>query len=312
MRKLLQNRIAESKLTMPAITVYAVVVWLLCGVLTHQWWWQLICIATTTYLMVELNNINALIRIFSRMVSSSFLVLTCCACFLFPDIHETFMLMCMAASILLQFLTYQKKEAAGFTYYAFLFFGLASIAYVHVLFFLPLIWLLMITNIMSMSWRTWAASLLGLLTPYWFGVVWVIYQQDYALAINHFSALTVFEEPFNFYGITDSQKATLALLILMSIIGTIHYIRKSYLDKIRIRMFYGFFIWIDLAALLILLLQPQHFNAMLLVMILSTSPLIAHFVALTSTKLTNILFLALSMVTLLLTIYNIWITSSLY
>ena len=124
-------------------------------------------------------------------------------------------------------------------------------------------------------------------------------------------ALTVFEEPFNLYGITDSQKATLGLVILLAIIGTTHYIRKSYLDKIRIRMFYGFFIFMDLAALLFLLLQPQHFNAMLLLMIVNTSPLVAHFAALSSTKLTNITFMVLSAASLLLTAYNIWMFSSL-
>ena len=311
MRKLLQNRIAESKITMPATTVYAVVVWLFCGILTHHWWWELVCYGITTYLMVELNNINALLRIFSRMVSSAFLALTCCACFLFPALHEASMMMSLAASILLLFTTYQNKDSAGITYYAFLFFGLASIAYIHVLFFLPLIWLMMITNIMSLSWRTWIASLLGLLTPYWFYITWLLYQQDYSTVINHFTALTVFEEPFNLYGISDSQKATLALVSLLTIIGIVHHIHKSYLDKIRIRMFFGFFIWMDLAAFLFLFLQPQHFNAMLLIMILNTSPLIAHFIALSSTKLTNITFLVITSATLLLTIYNIWIFSSL-
>jgi hypothetical protein len=296
---------------MPAVTVYAMAVWFLCGVMTNHMWWQLMCFAATTYLMMELNNINALIRIFSRMVSSTFLALTCCASFLFPALQEATMLMCMTAFTLLLFLTYQNKEAVGLTYYSFLFFGVASVMYVHVLFFLPLVWLMMITNTMSLSLRTWTTSLLGLLTPYWFGLVWIIYRQDYTLAINHFAKLTVFEEPFNLYGITDSQKLTLGLIILMAIIGTIHHIRKSYLDKIRIRMFYGFFIWMDLAALLFLLLQPQHFNAMLLIMILNTSPLIAHFIALTSTKLTNITFWALSIVTLCLTFYNIWMSSSL-
>ena len=104
----------------------------------------------------------------------------------------------------------------------------------------------------------------------------------------------------------------LALIILMAVIGTIHFIRKNYLDKIRVRMFYGFFIWMDLAALAFLLLQPQHFNAMLLIMILNTSPLIAHFIALTSTKITNIVFLVLCFATLLLTVYNIWNSSFLY
>ena len=296
---------------MPAVTFYAMAVWLLCGGLTHHWWWQLLCISITTYLMVELNNINALIRIFSRMVSSTFLALLCSACFIFPALPETVMLTCMTAFILLLFLTYQDKESAGLTYYAFLFLGVGSIAYIHVLFFLPLIWLLMMTHTMSLSWRTWMASLLGLLTPYWFYIPWIIYQRDYSAITNHFMALTVFEEPFNLYGITDSQKATLGLVILLAIIGTTHYIRKSYLDKIRIRMFYGFFIFMDLAALLFLLLQPQHFNAMLLLMIVNTSPLVAHFAALSSTKLTNITFMVLSAASLLLTAYNIWMFSSL-
>ena len=298
-------------MTMPAVTFYAMAVWLLCGGLTHHWWWQLLCISITTYLMVELNNINALIRIFSRMVSSTFLALLCSACFIFPALPETIMLTCMTAFILLLFLTYQDKESAGLTYYAFLFLGVGSIAYIHVLFFLPLIWLLMMTHTMSLSWRTWMASLLGLLTPYWFYIPWIIYQRDYSAITNHFMALTVFEEPFNLYGITDSQKATLGLVILLAIIGTTHYIRKSYLDKIRIRMFYGFFIFMDLAALLFLLLQPQHFNAMLLLMIVNTSPLVAHFAALSSTKLTNITFMVLSAASLLLTAYNIWMFSSL-
>ena len=298
-------------MTMPAVTFYAMAVWLLCGGLTHHWWWQLLCISITTYLMVELNNINALIRIFSRMVSSTFLTLLCSACFVFPALPETVMLTCMTAFILLLFLTYQDKESAGLTYYAFLFLGVGSIAYIHVLFFLPLIWLLMMTHTMSLSWRTWMASLLGLLTPYWFYIPWIIYQRDYSAITNHFMALTVFEEPFNLYGITDSQKATLGLVILLAIIGTTHYIRKSYLDKIRIRMFYGFFIFMDLAALLFLLLQPQHFNAMLLLMIVNTSPLVAHFVALSSTRLTNITFMVLCAASLLLTAYNIWMFSSL-
>ena len=261
-------------MTMPAVTFYAMAVWLLCGGLTHHWWWQLLCISITTYLMVELNNINALIRIFSRMVSSTFLTLLCSACFVFPALPETVMLTCMTAFILLLFLTYQDKEAAGLTYYAFLFLGVGSIAYIHVLFFLPLIWLLMMTHTMSLSWRTWMASLLGLLTPYWFYIPWIIYQRDYSAITNHFMALTVFEEPFNLYGITDSQKATLGLVILLAIIGTTH-------------------------------------NAMLLLMIVNTSPLVAHFAALSSTKLTNITFMVLCAASLLLTAYNIWMFSSL-
>ena len=310
--KRFQNKVAESRYALPLMAMYALGIWLLGGLVEGQWYPQFAMLMLSTYLMVELNNTNALLHMYSRMVSCTFLALTSMAVFLFPSVKVVICMLSVIMFCTLIFHTYQDKKAVGLTYYAFLLFGVASIAYVHVLFFLPLIWLLMITNIMSMSWRTWVASLLGLVTPYWFGSIWLLYQKSYTLAIEHFSALTVFEEPFNLYGITDSQKATLALVILLAIIGAIHFIHKNFLDKIRIRMYYGFFMWMDLAALVFLLLQPQHFNAMLLIMIVNTSPLIAHFVALTSTKITNIAFLVLSAITFLLTVYNIWITSSLF
>ena len=294
---------------MPATIVYALVVWLLCGVLTNHWWWQIGCFAVTTYLMVLLNNTNVLIRIFSRMVSSSFLALSCAACFLFPVLREAVMITCLAAFTLLLFHTYQDKKAAGLTYYAFLFFGVASIAYVHVLFFLPLIWLMMITNTMSMSWRTWTASLLGLLTPYWFGCIWLLYQRDYTPAIEHFSALSVFEEPFNLYGITGYQKVTLALIILLAIIGGIHFIHKNYLDKIRVRMF--LYIYASQTVLLtaFLVLQPVHYETTMALLVASASPLIAHYFALTGSWFSTIIFLLSLLLTAGMATLNLWLTT---
>ena len=45
-------------------------------------------------------------------------------------------------------------------------------------------------------------------------------------------------------------------------------------------------------------------------MIITTAPLIAHFIALTHTKVTNIAFCVLTGLTLLLTAYNLWMSLS--
>ena len=312
MAKRLQNTIAESRFTLPFMAVYAFMIWLSCGLLSHHWWLQFGCYAIITYLMVELNTVNVLIRIFSRMVSATFLALSCCACFLFPSLRELAMLLFITAGVFMLFFSYQDKNSGGLTFYAFFFFGLATMAYVHLFFFLPMMWILMLTNVLSLSWRTWAASLIGLATPYWFGSLWLIYQGDATLYIDHFSALLEFEEPFNLAGWMPHQKVTLAIVVLQAIIGTVHCIRKSFLDKIRTRLFYGFFIWAGLAALVFAFLQPQHYNAMMLIMIASTAPLIAHYFALTSTKFTNYVFMAITGSTFILTLVNIWITLSLY
>jgi hypothetical protein len=50
---------------------------------------------------------------------------------------------------------------------------------------------------------------------------------------------------------------------------------------------------------------------MLLLIIINTAPLIAHFIALTNTKVTNITFIVLVILTFLLTVFNAWSTLSL-
>ena len=302
----LQNKISGSRQTLPVIAAYALVVWLACGVVSQGWWLQLACFAVSTYLMVLLNNMNALIRIYSRLVSCSFLMLYCCACFLFPSLRSALLTMAVAAAYVVLFMGYQDKQSVGTTYYAFLCIGLGSLAYVHVLYFVPVLWLLMVTCLLSFSWRTWAASLLGLLTPYWFGACWLLYQQDLSSAIGHFLPLWQFQHPFDYSAISFWAIITYSFIVVLAIMGSIHFLRKSYYDKIRTRMFFHVFIWMDLLTALFLAVQPQHYDAFLRLMIVNTSPLIAHFLALTSTKVTNAVFLAIVIGLGVLTACNVW------
>jgi hypothetical protein len=75
-------------------------------------------------------------------------------------------------------------------------------------------------------------------------------------------------------------------------------------------MIYHFFIMFDLLIILFIILQPQHFSVLFGLMIVCTSPLIAHFIAHTQSRLSNITFYGLLLITLLLTALNLWIYSS--
>ena len=310
--KQFQNKIAESRLALPAASLYALAVWLLCGLLTQHWWVQFGCFAVATYLMVELNNINALIRIYSRMVSCTFVALSCCACFLFPSLLGAIMQICVIGTFMLLFATYQDKASVGMTYYAFTVLGICSMTFVHVVYYLPLLWILMATHLQSLSWRTWGASILGLLTPYWFASCWLIWHEDFSLLADHFTQLAVFQFPIRHLSLSPSQIAFFALLLLLFVVSSVHNIRQQNLDKIRIRLLYGVLIWTGLLTVVFILFQPQHYNSLIRIMIICTAPLAAHFIALTHTKLTNIFFCAITAITLLLTIYNVWMSSSLF
>ncbi|MBF1445641.1 MAG: hypothetical protein HXN53_07700, partial [Prevotella nigrescens] len=73
----------------------------------------------------------------------------------------------------------------------------------------------------------------------------------------------------------------------------------------RTRMLYSFFIQMNTLSIIFLCLQPQHFDALLGIIIASTAPLIAHFFALTNTKFTNFTFKFLALGTIAITVFNL-------
>ena len=75
-------------MALPAVALYGVAVWLADGLYHMQWWIQFACFVLSTYLMIELNNSNALIRIYSRMVSCSFIAIASMCCFMFDAMNE--------------------------------------------------------------------------------------------------------------------------------------------------------------------------------------------------------------------------------
>lgn len=312
MAKLLQNRIAESRFSLTFASLYAVAVWLLSGVIQGQWWLQSVCFVACVCLISQLNSIHSLIRVYSRMISCSFLVLTCMQCDLFPSAVGAVTSLFIILTYLLLFMSYQDKEAKGATFYAFLSLGLASTAYVHMLFYVPVFWAVMAIKLMSLSWRTWGASLLGLLTPYWFWACWLLFTGQIERLPEHFLPLGDFQLPFNDTLFTDCQIYIFLFLTVLMLTGAIHFVRKHFLDNIRTRMYYGLFIWVDVITIVFFLLQPQHHDILIRIMIINTAPLIGHFVALTSTKLTNIAFCGFCCLAIILTVYNLWITSLLF
>lgn len=308
--KRLQNRVSQSRLLLPVVVLYAVAVWLLAGGIQQGWYVQLACFTLSTYLMVEVNNAHALLRIYSRMVSSSFVVLMCCATSLFASAHEAVMLLFIIAAMHIALYSYQDKQAVGIVYYSALCFGLASMAYVHVLCLLPLVWLFMAFSLQNLSWRTFGASLLGLLTPYWLAACWLLWQGDLLVLTDHFASLvTTVCNPFDLSLLAPHQLAFYVFMAILVLTGTIHFLRQNYHDSIRIRMFYDMFIWTSWLMLLLIAVQPCHYGALMHILIVAASPLAAHFVALTSTRTTNVAFMVICGCALLLTAYSLWMSS---
>ena len=309
-----QNIIAESGLTLPVAALFAMVIWLLIGLVRLQLWPQLACFVGTVYLVVEMSNQNALLRVRSRMVSTTFILLSCATCFLLPQLRGGIAQLCMVVAFLLLFQTYQASHCVGRTFYAFAAIGLASMAFVQTLWYVPVLWVLMATQLQSLSWRTWAASLLGLALPYWFAFLWFLlpfnlsdeWTTDLSSLASHFTQLADLSQPSpltsqHFLG----GILAFALTVILAVAGMAHFWQYSFEDKIRIRLLYGFFTTMTGVTVLFILIQPQHFDMLMRMLTLCASPLIAHVLTFTSSRLSNILFFVALILTIVLTVFNL-------
>lgn len=304
--KYIQNTIAESRWTLSVVSILSTAVWATVCINDSLAIVPFVCMLFSTFLMMELNNSNVLIRIFSRMVSCCYMSLTTMATFQFLSLLAASVVLCMVGFYTCIFRCYQDKRSPGWVFYAFLCLGFSSIVWVQALYFVPVVWVLFARKLLAASLRNYVSSLFGLLLPNLVALGILIYNGEWHWALRHLGELTNFGSLANYWLLSINQIITAAWVILCAIIGTVHYMRKKSSDSIRNRMLYGFFIHINNLSILFLCLQPQHFDALLGMVIASTSPLIAHFIALTRTKLTNITFKFLVLGTFAITLYNLF------
>lgn len=312
MIKRAQNRYAEGRLTLPLTLFYGLAVWLLASILLPQsLWLSGCCMAITVFAMAKLNDYNLLIRIYSRSVSSVYIVLICAGPFLFSSLQGAFLQLCFIASLFCLFQAYQNQEAVGKIFYGFACLSLGSIIDARLLYYVPFFWFIMLTYIYSMSKKTFAASLLGVVAPYWFivSIDFLLTKGDITPWINHLSALSDIQFPNDYTIIPIPYILLLLFVIICYMIGAVHFLRKKSDDKIRVRQIFYCFILTTAYTCILTALQPSLYDMSIRLMIITVSPLIAHFYTLTYTKFTNIAFFLLSGTAVALTIVNLWILS---
>lgn len=304
--KRFQNRVAESRMALPVTGIYALLVCAASGLFADRLWVQFALLALSSFLMMELNNTNALIRIYSRMVSCSFLALAVMSHFLFVDIRCGVVQACFIAFYLFLFSAYQDSRAMGRVFYAFLMLGISSVMFVQMLFFVPVVWVLLSTNIMARNFRIYVSSLFGLVVPYWFLAAYYVYVGRLDLLYNHFAQIASFGSVAAWTNVPLMQVVTAVYVAVLSVVGMIHFRLNNYKDKIRIRMLFEIFSVLALYTIVFAILQPQHLDYLLALLIVSTSPMIGHYIALTHTFFTNISFYVMLAVTIIITCLNIW------
>lgn len=303
--KRIQNKVAESRAALPVTAAYAALVCVAALLLEKGEWPAMVCVGVSAMLMMLLNNAHALIRVFSRMVSCSFLAMAVMCPWLLADMRVAGAQLCYALFFTFLFRAYQDKLAVGQVFYAFVAIGVASVCYSQVLFFVPLLWLLLFSNIMAGGWRTFSASVLGLLAPYWVLAAYHVYQHDLVAPTHFFDDIGRFGALFDYSCLTVHQLVAAAVVVLLCLTGVIHFYRTSFKDKIQARMYHEMFAALSLFTIVFIVLQPVSLPWLLPLLMVSASPLVGHFVALTQTRLTNACFVLMVAGVVAVAAYNL-------
>ncbi len=304
-----QKTIAQSRFTLTIASIIATLAWVTHALLrpteaatTHfgRPWSTfavtLLVAAVAIYLMAELNNTFALLRISSRMLSTTLAMLLAMASTLHTSLSSTIILTAFTAAFFPLFATYQRPYATGLSYLLYLIWGCIALLFPHFLMFVPVGWAAQIV-LRSFSLKSWCASLLGLLTPCWL-LFTVVFVTDHLTDwLNFVYGWLPLEWP-RYDDLQVKDIAVLGFTFLLFLLGTIDFLQTSHLEKTRNRYHYYATMLYGFVAYGWMLLQPQQYSLILPVCIVCSAIMGGHFIALSYGKVQNIITIVLTLAAL--------------
>lgn len=166
-----RTRITQGVYTLPAAIVIGCLLWLTAGYDNITAWEGFGIVVVVTYLLAELNNRSTLLRIRSRMVSTSFVILMAATPFLYTWSVDMIPMLCLVAAYFPLFAAYGQARSAGYVFHAALCVGLGSLVYPPMLLLAPVLLFSLAVSLRALSGSSFLALLFGLLLPYWLSLI---------------------------------------------------------------------------------------------------------------------------------------------
>ncbi len=284
-----QHRVAVSNATLPIAACLTVAAWMSGDWSDWRLWAGLALTAAMAYFVAVWNSVYMLLRIRSRLVSSTYLVLVA-AC---PFLHRWDVSLIPAACALgvyfLLFRSYQKSRPEPDVFHAFIFYGVGSLFFPQWLYFVPVFWGAMLIRLRSLTLRSISAAVLGLMLPYWALAAYAVWQNRLDTAFLFLSDLLRFDAP-SYAGLPLSHVVSFAFVSFYLVLGVVHFSRTAYNDRIRVRMYLRLLITQAVLLGAFLVAQPRHFDVLFPLYVLTASPIIGHYLALVRGRFMGVWF----------------------
>ena len=298
-----QIQVATGRFTLPVVILVCLLLW---GVTFQTWsdWGSLIISAIIGYLMIEINTAFTLIRTRTALPVCIYWFMASALIFLHAFRWEDLVPLAFILSISQLFRSFESNSPATPIFHTFFFISLGSVIFPQFLYLVPLFWISMIP-FRSISGKSLVASILGILTPYWFLFGYAFYSNELTLF------WTPLEEAIHFYPIhygalTLPEILSWGVITLLLVVSGGHYVSVSYLDKTRTRIFHSFLTIAGLWITICMALQPVHLHILMPIQLICTAFLSGHLFTLTRNRFSGILFIVTFVVFILLMSFNLW------
>lgn len=270
-----------------------------------KWLGSLFAMLLVAYVVLETNNVNQLIRIRTRMMSS----LWCLLAGALPLFHQCgiplLVALCAALSYNLLFRSYQLSDATGQFFYALLLLSLTSLfSPWMILLALPYFFYLTVF-LRAMSFRALCAGLLGMALPYFFWAVGCFLRDDMRPLQNHLQGVLL-RPTMTLQQLPLVSQITAGVLAFYAVVGLLHYWRRNYNDKIRTRMLLYVYEGQSLALFALLAWHPECYELFIPVVCVTIISLLAHYYALTRTWFSSVVFVLSTLIYAGLVYINLW------
>ena len=275
----MRKNITTSIATLPVCIVIAAVLWLYRAPFTLEKLTALALTVGISLAIAEWNNRTTLLRVRSRMVSSTYILLMAFVPWLHYMSNDIYAVALFLTAYYIISKTYHEIHTQGLSFYVYLFMGIGTVILPGMWWLVLVFFVTQIIFLRSVTFKSFFATLLALIVPYWTLLAYTYITKN-SLFYYDWAAIVQFQ-PEMFMQQPTVKLVTLALVLFLVFCGTLHFLNNYYADKIRVRMVYYIIILQELTLLALLILQPAHFDAYMRLLLFNSAPILAHYYTLT-------------------------------
>ena len=298
-----QIEVTTGRFTLPVVILVCLLLW---GV-SFQGWNELISLGITTiigYVLIETNTAFNLIRTRTTMPVCIYWLIASALFFLHPFEWTNLVPLIYLLATYQLFVSYESPSLSPPIFHTFLLVSLGSMVFPPFLYIVPLLWGSMIP-FRAMNGKSFLASWIGLITPYWFLFGYGVYFDEMHLLLRPLQEALHFH-PIDYRCLTINEITSWAYITVLLLISGIHYWQIAYMDKTRTRIFHSFLavagIWVTVCSIL----QPVYVREWMSIQLVCTAFLSGHLFSLTRNRFSGIFFIVTFVLYILLMSFNLW------